>query len=475
VPIISGVQWEPFGGVKGWLWNLLNGTTASLQAHERTRDTYGRLVRYRLGATIRDITYDEAGRITKYTHYDATTGAAVPGQDQTFSYDELDRLVSVSAGGSSWALAYDANGNRTSVVLNGTSSSYTTAASSNQLTATTNPTRGFTLDAAGNTLARSTTNPYTAAYSLENRLSTMTVGTAITSYSYDAMGQRTRKHTGTAASTTIFAYDDQGQLLGEYSNTGAALREFIWFNNEPIAVFTPAATTPATNPPQVLHIHSDHLGTPRVILNKANQSRWSWMAEPFGTTAANTNPQGLGNFTFNLRMPGQYADSETGLFYNYFRDLDTAMGRYVQSDPIGLEGGINTYAYVNANPSMYVDPNGLWLKFPQPWQDASDGFVSYFGGLRNAGVHMFQRSGLAGECLQRRATENEAALATALYSLSDPNVARRAAIGAQAWASSHQAYLFGRLSAGGIASGVTGVGLYGGLSLGSIAGMGDAL
>jgi RHS repeat-associated protein len=355
VPIISGVQWEPFGGVKGWQWNLLNGTTASLQAHERVRDTYGRLVRYRLGATIRDITYDEAGRITKYTHHDATTAAAVPGQDQTFSYDELDRLVSVSAGGSSWALAYDANGNRTSVVLNGTSSSYTTAASSNQLTATTNPTRGFTLDAAGNTLARSTTNPYTAAYSLENRLETMTVGTAITSYSYDALGQRTRKHTGTAASTTIFAYDQEGQLLGEYSATGAAVSEYVWFNNEPIAVFTPNGTSA----PNVFNIHSDHLGTPRVILNKANQSRWSWMAEPFGTTAANTNPQGLGNFTFNLRMPGQYADSETGLFYNYFRDYDAGTGRYTQSDPIGRNGGVNTYGYVGANPASWIDPRGL--------------------------------------------------------------------------------------------------------------------
>jgi RHS repeat-associated protein len=194
------------------------------------------------------------------------------------------------------------------------------------------------------------------------RFKAMQVGTAITSYSYDALGQRTRKHSGTAASTTIFAYDQEGQLLGEYSATGAALREFIWFNNEPIAVFTPAATTPATNPPQVLHIHSDHLGTPRVITNQASQSRWSWMAEPFGTTAANNNPASLGAFTFNLRMPGQYADSETGLFYNYFRDLDTATGRYVQSDPIGLVGGINTYGYVGGNPASWIDPLGLYTE-----------------------------------------------------------------------------------------------------------------
>jgi RHS repeat-associated protein len=95
------------------------------------------------------------------------------------------------------------------------------------------------------------------------------------------------------------------------------------------------------------------------VLDKANALRWRWMAEPFGTTAAETNPQGLGAFTFNLRHPGQYADSETGLFYNYFRDYDPALGRYTQSDPIGLAGGINTYAYVGGNPISGFDPDGL--------------------------------------------------------------------------------------------------------------------
>lgn len=86
---------------------------------------------------------------------------------------------------------------------------------------------------------------------------------------------------------------------------------------------------------------------------------WRWeQQEPFGTSAPDENPSSLGTFEFPLRFPGQYADQESNLFYNYFRDYDSAIGRYVESDPIGLQGGINTYAYVDADPLSLVDPNG---------------------------------------------------------------------------------------------------------------------
>jgi RHS repeat-associated protein len=110
------------------------------------------------------------------------------------------------------------------------------------------------------------------------------------------------------------------------------------------------------------YVHSDHLNTPRRISRPSdNAILWRWDSDPFGSTAANEDPDGDTTvFTYNQRCPGQYFDAESGVHYNYFRDYDPQTGRYAQSDPIGLGGGINTYAYVLNNPTSGVDPAGLF-------------------------------------------------------------------------------------------------------------------
>jgi len=90
---------------------------------------------------------------------------------------------------------------------------------------------------------------------------------------------------------------------------------------------------------------------------------WRWdQQEPFGNDTPNGDPNSTGTtFEFPLRFPGQYADRETGLAYNDFRNYDPSLGRYVESDPIGLRGGLNTYLYVRSNPLRLKDPSGLWF------------------------------------------------------------------------------------------------------------------
>jgi RHS repeat-associated protein len=108
-------------------------------------------------------------------------------------------------------------------------------------------------------------------------------------------------------------------------------------------------------------IHADQLNTPRLITDQTNTPAWQWdNVDPFGANAPNQDPNGTGTaFVFNPRFPGQYFDSETGLYYNLNRHYDPATGRYIESDPSGLSAGINLFGYVSGNPLSLADSTGL--------------------------------------------------------------------------------------------------------------------
>jgi RHS repeat-associated protein len=121
----------------------------------------------------------------------------------------------------------------------------------------------------------------------------------------------------------------------------------------------PVTITVGTAQAKLYFIHTDHLNTSRLIADEQQRTVWRWdNTDPFGGNPPDENPSALGTFEFPLRFPGQYADKETNLHYTYFRDYDAGVGRYVQSDPIGLMGGLNTYSYVGSNPLTYTDETG---------------------------------------------------------------------------------------------------------------------
>ena len=105
---------------------------------------------------------------------------------------------------------------------------------------------------------------------------------------------------------------------------------------------------------KVYYYHNDHLGTPQLLTDKDQNVVWAGHYSPFGEVTIATE-----TVENNLRFAGQYFDSESGLHYNYHRYYDPSLGRYITSDPIGLEGGLNTYGYVSSNPLIYIDPYGL--------------------------------------------------------------------------------------------------------------------
>ena len=207
----------------------------------------------------------------------------------------------------------------------------------------------------------------TFSYNNAGRLASAANSSGTTTYTYNALGQRVRKVT--PSGTTYFVYDEVGHLIGEYDANVNLIEEVVWLGDTPVASIRPGQNGGVG----IFYIHTDSLNAP-TRLTRANDNTvvWRWDHDPYGNGAATQDPDGNGAIVvFNLRFPGQYYDSETGLNYNYQRDYDPSVGRYVESDPLGLlGGGYSTYSYAFGNPLSASDPTG---KFGVVW--AAIGFV----------------------------------------------------------------------------------------------------
>jgi len=368
--LITGIGYSPFGAVQSWTWG--NSTSTNVNTYARGFDLDGRITDYPLGNALsngltRSLTYDNASRINAINHTGTGTGTNAPANyDQSLGYDNLDRLTNFGRTNTSNNFNYDATGNRTSVDFGSGISTNTIAAGSNQLASITSSTGATTsriYDTDGNLTNDGIRNVYT--YNAQGRMQGVNPGGRPYSFTftYNGVGQRMTKG-GPGGVYALYQYDEHGHILGEYDNSNNVLQETIYLGDLPVAL-VPGRTggdaysgTVNTSP---FYIYADQINTPRVITRSSdNQIVWRWdYTDPFGMQSPNGNPSNLGNFTYNPRFPGQLYDTETNLYFNGYRNYDQQTGRYVESDPIGLAAGPNTYAYVGGNPLSYIDPEGL--------------------------------------------------------------------------------------------------------------------
>jgi RHS repeat-associated protein len=363
--VISGVTYEPFGGVNGWTW----GDSSTVSRSFNGDGVISQIVT--AGVTLA-YSFDNANRITGIS--DSSNSALT----WTYGYDVLDRLTSATTSAITDGWTYDADGNQLTQT-GSTPNTFSVSSTSNQLTAITGTlTRSYSYDAAGHT-----TGYGTLSFTYNDRGRMAATGAGSTDYLYNALGQIIEK-SGTGG-TSVFMQDESGHLLGEYNGSGSLIEETIWLGDIPVATLEPNGSGGVN----IFYMHTDHLNAPRKVAQPTTGTlAWRWDTDPFGTVAPNQNPAGLGAFPYNLRFPGQYYMTETGLNQNWNRDYDPLIGKYIESDPMSLRDQVasasraskinwivatgqglapgalasglapNSYDYANQSPISTADPTG---------------------------------------------------------------------------------------------------------------------
>jgi RHS repeat-associated protein len=307
-------------------------------------------------------TYDPAHNVSAIT---ATEG------NYAFLYDDFDRLTNAtypaSLGLPTESYTYDPVGNRE---LQG-NPSYYDYDSNNRMT---QGPASYGYDADGSQTSALTlpqvpgANQRTSTYDVGSRLSQIvdhangapTSTDSTYQYAYDPLGRRIRASATVNGSTTNTYYLWNGdRIVAEFGDVETRLYQYLPGDYSPVLAKQDAAMW--------YGVHADRLDTPRLLTDKNNVIKWRGFSSAFGANfgAGQGNP-----VNFNIRFPGQIRDG-SGLYYNRFRDYDSDVGRYVESDPIGLKDGPNTYLYVRARPTFTFDPFGLtsYSGFPPGTED----------------------------------------------------------------------------------------------------------
>ena len=338
ITVVSHVTYLPFGPVLSYV--LGSGQTLT-----RSYDANGRLLDIVSGAFSWHVSRDVMGNVAALGNASGVNVAT-----EIYNYDALYRLAGVSDGMGDVIEAYTYNktGDRLSKVAPGMlTGAYTYRSGTHQLLNIGAMNRQ--VDARGNTTSSMlASGTYEFGYSPRNRLTSVKIGGENAgAYVINALGQRIQKIADGV--TTRFDYDEMAGLLSESS--GGIDRDYVWMDGLPVGIIDKKGEAITVG-----YIHADGLNSPRVVTNMAGDVLWEWRyaANPFGERPP---VSGVG-YKLNLRFPGQYFDAESGLNYNVHRDYEVATGRYIQSDPIGLDGGPSTYAYASSNPYNRYDPSG---------------------------------------------------------------------------------------------------------------------
>jgi RHS repeat-associated protein len=347
---------------------------------------FGPMTSYRVNSQIITRSYDANYALTDITsaalnlHFardplgniiaEGNTAGASPAVE-SYSYDPLNQLKAITQGSTMVeSLTYNPTGDRLSKAGGGQATgAYGYDAGTHHLSSIGSFARST--DPNGNTTgAIGAGQTWGYGYNGRNRMTVVQAnGATVGTYIYNALGQRIQKTTTAPTATTQrYFYDEQSHLIGEYT-VGGSNRDTIWLGDMPVATVDTTGSTSVVN-----FVIGDGLGTPRAVVNDAGTTIWSWayQGNPFGEQ----QPTSSTGYVLNLRYPGQYYDVESGTNYNLNRTYESATGRYLQSDPLGLNGGISTYAYVGGNPLSSIDPLGLNVTMTcRPLS-----FVAKFGG-----------------------------------------------------------------------------------------------